>query len=61
MPRLTRRPMAGPLAAILLAALTLGLPTPALGQAPPDLTDAEVAHVAVTANAIDIDLAKFAR
>lgn len=29
--------------------------------APPDLSDEEVAHVAVTANAIDIDLARFAQ
>ncbi len=30
-------------------------------SAPPDLTDAEVAHVAVTANAIDIELARVAQ
>lgn len=28
---------------------------------PPDLSDAEVAHVAVTANAIDVELARFAQ
>jgi putative membrane protein len=30
-------------------------------SAPPDLSDPQVAHVAVTANAIDIDLAKYAQ
>jgi putative membrane protein len=30
-------------------------------QSPPDLTDPEVAHVAVTANTIDVELAKFAQ
>ena len=33
----------------------------AQGPAQPDLNDAEVAHVAVTANSIDIDLARFAQ
>jgi putative membrane protein len=33
-------------------------PTPALA---PDLSDPEVAHVAVTANSIDVDLARFAQ
>jgi putative membrane protein len=42
-------------AAALLAALTV----PA-GLCAQDLTDPEVAHVAVTANAIDVDLAKLA-
>ena len=28
---------------------------------PPDLSDPEVAHVAVTANTIDIDLARYAQ
>lgn len=44
----------------LALALILGV-APLSGQtAPPDLSDAEVAHVAVTANTIDIDLAKVA-
>ena len=30
-------------------------------SAPPDLSDPEVAHVAVTANSIDVDLAKLAQ
>lgn len=47
--------------ASLLVVLALVSPAPAAGQAAPDLTDAEVAHVAVTANAIDIELAKFAQ
>jgi len=47
-------------------ALALLLPTLATAQsaqapAAPDLNDAEVAHVAVTANAIDIELARFVR
>ena len=53
---------------MLPIALTLALttvlhaqnPTPAQGAAP-DLSDPEVAHVAVTANSIDIDAAKFAQ
>lgn len=44
----------------LLFALSLPA-SPLIAQtAPPDLTDAEVAHVAVTANTIDADLGKFA-
>jgi len=43
------------LTAALHAQATSPAPAPA-----PDLTDPEVAHVAVTANSIDIDLAKFA-
>ena len=35
--------------------------TAAIAQSPPDLSDPEVAHVAVTANTIDIELAKFAQ
>jgi putative membrane protein len=42
----------------LTAALQAQSPTPA---AAPDLSDPEVAHVAVTANSIDIDMAKFAQ
>jgi putative membrane protein len=42
--------------------LTFAVSTGSLAQtAPPDLTDAEVAHVAVTANSIDIDLARLAQ
>lgn len=44
----------------LTAALHAQATTPAPAAAP-DLTDPEVAHVAVTANSIDIDLAKFAQ
>ncbi|HEU4570050.1 MAG TPA: DUF4142 domain-containing protein [Gemmatimonadales bacterium] len=44
--------------ALALAAALL--PAAAAGQATPDLSDPEVAHVAVTANSIDIDLARFA-
>src|SRR6478609_8074115 len=48
----------------ILPALILSLAIPALAAsqakpAAPDLSDAEVAHVAVTANAVDIDMAKF--
>ncbi|HUF75816.1 MAG TPA: DUF4142 domain-containing protein [Longimicrobiales bacterium] len=47
---------------LVLALLAAGTLTPALtgAQAPVTLTDAEIAHVAVTANAIDVDLAKLA-
>lgn len=44
-------------------ALLLALALPSLGQAqaaPPDLGDAEVAHVAVTANTIDVELGELA-
>lgn len=44
---------------VLLAVLTAGLAAGLRAQTP-DLSDAEVAHVAVTANSIDIDLAKLA-
>lgn len=43
-----------------LAALALVAPLALSAQAAPNLTDPEVAHVAVTANTIDIDLAKYA-
>ena len=48
---------------VLPLALTaaLGAQTTPAAPAAPDLSDPEVAHVAVTANAIDIDLAKFAQ
>ncbi|HLZ44990.1 MAG TPA: DUF4142 domain-containing protein [Gemmatimonadales bacterium] len=50
----------------LLAALPFLLATAVHAQTPPaaaspQLSDPQVAHVAVTANSIDIDLAKFAR
>ena len=47
----------------LLIAVSLAIATSLHAQnaASPDLSDPEVAHVAVTANSIDIDLAKFAQ
>jgi putative membrane protein len=50
--------------ASLLAAVVLSAAVQAPAPAPapaPDLSDPEVAHVAVTANSIDIDLARFAQ
>ena len=50
-----------PLSSALI--LQLALLVPALGHAqaaPPDLSDAEVAHVAVTANTIDVELGTLA-
>ena len=47
-------------AALLAAAFAVQGATQA-PAAPPNLSDPEVAHVAVTANSIDIDLAKFAQ
>lgn len=44
------------LALVLAASMQAQTPAPA---APPNLSDPEVAHVAVTANAIDVELAKF--
>jgi putative membrane protein len=46
----------------LAGLLAVMVPATLLAQkaAAPDLSDAEVAHVAVTANSIDIDLARFA-
>ena len=46
-----------------LIALTVAVAVTAtlVAQAAPDLSDPEVAHVAVTANSIDIDLANFAQ
>ena len=46
---------------LILLAAALALPSGLRAQAPQDLTDPEVAHVAVTANSIDIDAAKFAQ
>ena len=46
-----------------ILAAALAVPTLALAQSappPPNLTDAEVAHVAVTANTIDVELGKLA-
>jgi len=47
----------------LLIAVSLAIASSLHAQnaATPDLTDPEVAHVAVTANSIDIDMAKFAQ
>ena len=47
------------LLSLMLAALTA--PTVLAQVTSPDLTDPEVAHVAVTANTIDIDAARFAQ
>ena len=53
-----KRPLTFPL---LILALSAPLPLLAQTAAPaPNLTDPEVAHVAVTANTIDIDLARYA-
>jgi putative membrane protein len=49
-----------PLAVTLALTAALQVQTPAPAAAP-DLSDPEVAHVAVTANSIDIDMAKFAQ
>lgn len=46
--------------ALSLLTATLQTPTPSSAAAP-DLSDPEVAHVAITANSIDIDLAKLAQ
>lgn len=48
------------LALASVASAALAAPRAAGGQAP-DLTDAQIAHVAVTANAIDIEMAELAR
>jgi putative membrane protein len=53
-----KKPLTYALPALLLMLATAGLSAQA---AAPDLSDPEVAHVAVTANSIDIDLAKFAQ
>ena len=55
----SRYPQLLPAVALLLAT-ALHAQNPAAASAP-DLSDPEVAHVAVTANSIDIDLAKFAQ
>ena len=46
---------------LLSLILTLSVSTGLQAQSAPDLSDPEVAHVAVTANSIDIDLAKLAQ
>lgn len=48
-------------AAMVLAALVQNPKAAPAPAAAPDLSDPEVAHVAVTANSIDINLAKFAQ
>ena len=47
-----------PIALVLAASMQAQNPGPA---APPNLSDPEVAHVAVTANGVDVELAKFAQ
>ncbi|HYC31362.1 MAG TPA: DUF4142 domain-containing protein [Gemmatimonadales bacterium] len=44
----------------LAAVLVLALPQAAVSQASPDLSDAQVAHVAITANTIDADAGEVA-
>ena len=53
--------MSRPFPALLTIVLTAALPSLGLAQASPDLTDPEVAHVAVTANTIDIEAGKVAQ
>lgn len=55
---MSRYPTARLLPVLLLLAAVTGLQAQA---SPPDLSDAEVAHVAVTANSIDIELARLAQ
>jgi len=50
--------MLAPVAVLLALSLQAQAPAPA---ATPNLSDAEVAHVAVTANAVDVDLATLAQ
>jgi putative membrane protein len=52
--------MSTPFPALFSILLTAALPSLGLAQASPDLTDPEVAHVAVTANTIDIEAGKVA-
>jgi len=58
MSRMKHPLLLGALALLSTAALQAQNAAPA---AAPDLSDPEVAHVAVTANAVDIDMAKFAQ
>jgi putative membrane protein len=58
---MSRYPMASLLVLSLIAPAALSSQTTASPATPPNLTDPEVAHVAVTANSIDIDAAKFAQ
>ncbi len=53
--------MSKPFPALFSIILTAALPSLGLAQAAPDLSDAEVAHVAVTANTIDINAGKLAQ
>src|SRR5262245_19129948 len=46
---------------VMLALVAATLQAPQKPAAAPDLTDPEVAHIAVTPNAVDSDLAKFAQ
>jgi putative membrane protein len=52
--------MSRPFPALFTIILTAALPSLALAQASPDLSDPEVAHVAVTADNIDIEAGKVA-
>src|SRR5262245_16989243 len=56
-----RGPMSRPSPALFSILLTAALPSLGLAQASPDLTDPEVAHVAVTADNIDIEAGKVAK
>jgi putative membrane protein len=53
--------MSRPFPALFTMVLTAALPSLGLAQTSPDLTDPEVAHVAVTANIIDIEAGKVAQ
>jgi putative membrane protein len=53
--------MSRPFPALFTIILTAALPSLGIAQASPDLTDPEVAHVAVTADNIDIEAGKFAQ
>ena len=52
---------AAPSAALLAAMFAAAFAAPAAAQESSHLSDPEIAHVAVTANAIDVELAEFAR
>src|SRR5690348_17036223 len=55
-------PLISRIPALAAGLLSLATAAPLAGQAaPPDLSDPEVAHVAVTANSIDIDLGRVAQ
>lgn len=59
MPTMHARHLAGTALLLLLALLVAA--TPGFAQAPPRLDDARIAHIVVTANAIDAELAELAR